>query len=267
MFVRRPAVADMFYPGNPDQLSEYLRSVIHNSTEKINPKAIIVPHAGYVYSGHVAAKAYSVIEPFDTYIVMGPNHTGLGGEISVFDGIYDMPFGKVYPDQDLIDKITENEYIGIDYYAHLQEHSIEVQLPFIDYITPNEYKVVTIVVGTQNVSKLYSAAETIAKVISESDKRVLMVVSSDMNHYENQEVTLKKDAIVIETMKKLDENELMRVCQLNGISMCGVAPSYIAVAASKMLGATKFTVLDHKTSGDINRDYSQVVGYLAAAIE
>jgi len=112
MFVRRPAVADMFYPGNPDQLSEYLRSVVHNSTEKINPKAIIVPHAGYVYSGHVAAKAYSVIEPFDTYIVMGPNHTGLGGEISVFDGIYDMPFGKVYPDQDLIEKITENEYIG-----------------------------------------------------------------------------------------------------------------------------------------------------------
>ncbi len=267
MFVRKPTVAGMFYPSDPMELKRYLESVIDKNAVKISPKAIIVPHAGYVYSGHVAAKAYSVIEPFDTYIVMGPNHTGLGAEISVFDGVYDMPFGQVYPDEELIQRIAENEYVDIDYYAHLQEHSVEVQLPFIDFVTPNDYRVVTIVVGTQNISKLYSTAETIANAISESNKRILMVVSSDMNHYENQEITLKKDALAIEKMENLDENGLMRVCQTNGITMCGVAPAYIAIAASKMLGATKCTVLDHRTSGDVNGDYSQVVGYVAAVIE
>ena len=267
MFVRKPAVAGMFYPSDANELKHYLESTIEKNATKTSPKAIIAPHAGYVYSGHVAAKAYSIIEPFDTYIVMGPNHTGLGSEVSVFDGVYDMPFGQVYPDEELVQKIAENEYVDIDYYAHLQEHSVEVQLPFIDFVTPNEYKVVTIVVGTQNIPKLYSVAETIAKAISESSKRVLMVVSSDMNHYANQEITLKKDALSIERMENLDENGLMRVCQANGITMCGVAPAYIAIAASKMLGATRCTVLDHKTSGDVNNDYSQVVGYVAAVIE
>ena len=267
MFVRKPAVAGMFYPADPIELKRYLESVIDRDAPKISPKVIIVPHAGYVYSGHIAAKAYSVIEPFDTYIIMGPNHTGLGAEISVFDGAYDMPFGRVYPDEELIRKIVENEYVDIDYYAHLQEHSIEVQLPFIDFINPNDYKVVTIVAGTQNISKLYSLAETIARVISESDKRILMVVSSDMNHYENQELTLKKDALALEKMESLDENGLMRVCQTDGITMCGVAPAYISIAASKMLGAKKCTVLDHKTSGDVSGDYSQVVGYVTAVIE
>ncbi len=267
MFVRKPAVADMFYPANPIQLKQYLDSVIDFSKEKISPKSIIAPHAGYVYSGHVAAKVYSVVEPFDTYIIMGPNHTGLGAEISLFDGAYSMPFGEVLPDEELISRIAENDYVDIDYYAHLQEHSIEVQLPFIDYITPNDYRVVTIVVGTQNPSKLYSLGETLSSVIKAAGKRVLIVVSSDMNHYENQEVTLKKDQMAINMMKNLDENGLLRVCRDNNITMCGVAPAYAAIVASKLLGATKFSVLDHRTSGDVSGDYSQVVGYLAAAIE
>lgn len=267
MFVRKPAVADLFYPGDANELNRYLESVVKDVQPKVKPRAIIVPHAGYVYSGHVAAKAYSVIEPFDTYIIMGPNHTGLGAEISVFDGVYSMPFGAVYPDEELIQRIAENSYVEIDYYAHLQEHSIEVQLPFIDYITPNSYKVVTIVVGTHNISKLYSVAETMAEAIKNSERNVLMVVSSDMNHYENHEITLKKDQLVIDALSRLDENEMMRVCQYHNITMCGVGPAYIAVSASKLLGAHKFTVLDHRTSGEVNGDYSQVVGYLSALIE
>ncbi len=267
MFVRKPAVADMFYPADPAELKRYLDAVMQPSDKKISPKSIIVPHAGYVYSGDVAAKVYSLIEPFDIYLIMGPNHTGLGAEISIFDGMYEMPFGTVKSNSRLIALLSENEYAEIDYYAHLQEHSIEVQLPFIDYITPHEYEVATVVVGTHNVAKLYSFAETVAKAISSMDKRVLMVVSSDMNHYEDQQTTIEKDRKAIAAIEKLDENELLRMCSSYSITMCGAAPAYVAIAASKMLGAEKVTVVAHKTSGDVNGDYSKVVGYAGIIIE
>ncbi|AEA33230.1 AmmeMemoRadiSam system protein B [Hippea maritima] len=267
MYIRKPAVADMFYPGSPSQLKAYLDSVMFQPDVKVKPKALIVPHAGYVYSGEVAAKAYSLIDSFDTYIVMGPNHTGLGAEISIFDGIYQMPFGDVEPDLELIESIAKNEYAQIDYYAHLQEHSLEVQLPFIDYISKKPYKIVPIVVGTHNVAKLYSMAETIAETIKDAGKDVLIVVSTDMNHYEDQTTTLIKDKNAIDMIKQLNENGLMRITQFKGITMCGVSAAYIAIAAAKILGANACTIVEHKTSGDVNSDYSKVVGYLSAYIE
>ncbi|WP_025270604.1 AmmeMemoRadiSam system protein B [Hippea sp. KM1] len=267
MQIRKPAVADLFYPASPEELHAYLNSVMFEPEKKIKPKALIVPHAGYVYSGEVAAKAYSLIDSFDTYIVMGPNHTGLGAEISIFDGIYQMPFGDVEPDIELIEAIAKNEYAQIDYYAHLQEHSIEVQLPFINYISKKPYKIVPIVVGTHNVAKLYSMAETIAEIVRNANKDILMVVSTDMNHYEDQTITLMKDKDAIGMLKQLDENGLMRITQLKGITMCGVSAAYIAIAAAKMLNAKSCQIVEHKTSGDVSGDYTKVVGYLSAYIE
>ena len=267
MLVRKPAVAGLFYPDSNDELQAYLKSVIKPVEKKISPVAIIVPHAGYIYSGATAASVYSLIESFDTYLIFGPNHTGLGADISLFDGIYEMPFGEVRPDSELIEKIAKGEYVEIDYYAHLQEHSIEVQLPFIDYISEGDYRIASIVVGTHNVAKLYSTAETIAKAIKEHNRSVLMVVSSDMNHYEDQNTTLIKDNKAIEAMKNLDENELLRITQAESITMCGVGGAYIAIAAAKMLGAKRFVEVDHRTSGEVNGDFDKVVGYLSAYIE
>ncbi len=268
MVVRKPAVAGAFYPGDIEELKRYLDSVLGKETIKIKPKAVIVPHAGYIYSGHVAAKVYDLLEPFETYIILGPNHTGWGEEISVFSGVYQMPFGDVETDDELARIIVDNSTARFDYYAHLQEHSIEVQLPFVDYISLGKpYRIVPIVVGTHNRKKLRMLGHAMAKAVYESHRDVLIVVSSDMNHYESQEITLKKDEIAIEAILRLDEEKLMDVVEAHNISMCGAAGSYAAIVAAKELGATEAHLVDHRTSGDVNGDYSQVVGYASLVIE
>ncbi len=267
MFIRKAVVAGAFYPSDIRELESYLNTVIKRNKNRIKPKAIMVPHAGYVYSGHIAAKAYSIIESFDTYIILGPNHTGMGEEISVFEGIYEMPFGNIETDNELIHNIINSSEAQTDYYAHFQEHSIEVQLPFINHISDKPYKIVPIVIGTHNKEKLKTLGVAIAKAVNASAKNILMVVSSDMNHYENQSITLQKDELAIEKIESLDENGLFDVVEHNNISMCGVACCYSAIIASKLLGAKRATLIDHQTSGDINKDYTQVVGYASIVIE
>jgi len=266
MLVRKPAVAGAFYPSDPDELNSYLRSVLEPLKRLYKPKSIIVPHAGYVYSGAVAAKAYRLIESFETYIIIGPNHTGWGEEISVFSGTYQMPFGDIETDDEIIKTLTEQSQARIDYYAHLQEHSIEVQLPFIEYITDKPYRIVPVVIGTHNREKLRQFGLAMAHAIEESHREVLIVVSSDMNHYEDHETTLQKDELAIEAIERLDEEALMNVVARYNITMCGVAGTYAAIIASKQLGATQAIAVDHRTSGEVNRDFSQVVGYLSMLI-
>jgi AmmeMemoRadiSam system protein B len=267
MLSRNPAVAGAFYPADSKEINSYLQSVFTPSHDKIHPKSIIVPHAGYVYSGHIAAKAYSLIDSFDTYIILGPNHTGLGEEISVFDGIYRMPYGDVEPDSEMIDAIISNcEYAKRDYLAHIQEHSIEVQLPFINYVTDKPYKIVPIVIGTHSRAKLKKLAGVLSSIIDQTSKDVLIVVSSDMNHYESQEITLQKDQMVLDKILTLDEESMFDAVESNGVSMCGVACAYAAILASKNLGASNAKLIEHATSGDVNFDYSQVVGYASIVI-
>ncbi len=267
MIVREAAVAGAFYPSSREKIKRYLDEIIKPAERKIKPKAIIVPHAGYIYSGHVAAKAYELIDSFDTYIIIGPNHTGLGEEISIFEGAYEMPFGEVRTDNELLYQIVENSTAKIDYYAHLQEHSIEVQLPFIEYISNKPYKIVPIVIGTHNKRQLSMLADAIANAISSAKKDVLIVVSSDMNHYESQEITLKKDTLALNKIEELDEEGLFDTVEQNNISMCGVAGSYVAIIAAKKLNAKQVSLIDHRTSGEVNGDYNQVVGYASVIIE
>ncbi len=268
MFVREAVVAGAFYPLPYSQTKQYLDSVIAYTDKKISPYSIIVPHAGYVYSGHIAAKAYGMIKDFDAYIILGPNHTGLGEEISIFKGVYRMPFGDVYSDDELIqDILSFSEFAKEDYFAHIQEHSIEVQLPFIDYISNKPYKIVPIVVGTHSRYKLKELGIALANAINNIQKDVLIVVSSDMNHYENEDITNKKDMMAIDKILQLDEDGLLDVVEKNNISMCGVACAYCSIVASKRLGAQKASLIEHKTSGNVNGDYSQVVGYASLAIE
>ncbi len=267
MFVREPVVAGTFYPKGWDDITNYLSSIIKPIKPKIKPKAIMVPHAGYIYSGYVAARAYELISSFDTYVIIGPNHTGLGEEISIFDGIYDMPFGRVESDRAVEEYILDRSPAKKDYYAHIQEHSIEVQLPFIEYISTSPYKIVPIIIGTHDRKKLKELGIALADAVRSFRKDVLIVVSSDMNHYEDQNTTLKKDNMAIDRMKELDEEGLFDVVERYNISMCGVAGCYVAIVATKLLKAKGAYLIDHRTSGDINKDYNQVVGYASVIIE
>ncbi len=267
MIVRKPVVAGTFYPLDKYDIDSYLNSVMIDVKHKKSPKAIIVPHAGYIFSASVAASAYSLLESFDTYIILGPNHTGLGKEISVFNGVYDMPFGKVNADEEICSLIVEHSSAEFDEYAHIQEHSIEVQLPFIDYISKNKYSIVPVVVATGNRKKLTSLANAIYNAVKLSDKKILIVVSSDMNHYEDQKTTLQKDDMAIREILNLDEESLLDTVLENDISMCGIAPAYCAIKAAKLLNASKGELIEHKTSGEVNGDYSQVVGYASILIE
>ncbi len=267
MFVRKAVAAGAFYPASWNETKNYLDSIIEPAKQKIKPKAIIVPHAGYVYSGWVAAKAYELIEGFDTYIVMGPNHTGLGEEISVFEGEYEMPFGNPETDSEIANLIIENSTAKRDVYAHLQEHSIEVQLPFIEHISNKPYKIVPIVIGTHNRQKLKRLGTAIANAIKSTNKDVLIVVSSDMNHYEDQETTLKKDTLALDKIISLDEEGLLDVVERYNISMCGAAPSYACIVSAKLLGSKKASLVAHRTSGEVNMDFNQVVGYASVVVE
>jgi len=267
MFVRKAVVAGAFYPASWDETKNYLKSIIEPAHQKLKPKGIIVPHAGYVYSGWVAAKAYELIDNFDTYIIIGPNHTGLGEEISVFEGEYEMPFGRLQTDNDILNLIVENSTAKKDIYAHLQEHSIEVQLPFIEYISSKPYKIVPIVIGTNNRQKLKKLGTAIANAVKSVKKDVLIVVSSDMNHYEDQETTLKKDTLALDKIGELDEEGLLDVVERYNISMCGAAPSYTCIIAAKLLGSNKASLIAHRTSGEVNMDFKQVVGYASVILE
>jgi len=267
MIVRDAIAAGSFYPGSLPDLKSYLDDVMGSKENKISPIAIMVPHAGYIYSGAVAAKVYSRLESYDTYIILGPNHTGLGAAISVFEGEFNMPYGAVKTDDEAVDYIIANSSAEIDAYAHINEHSIEVQLPFIDYISPHDYKVVPIVIGTLDSKRLSQLGHTISSFIKHSHKNILIVVSSDMNHYENEETTLKKDRMAIEKIEQLDEDDLLNTTERFNISMCGIACAYTAIVASKDLGAKKAELIEHRTSGEVNGDYDHVVGYAAIIIE
>ncbi|HHS48526.1 MAG TPA: AmmeMemoRadiSam system protein B [Desulfurella acetivorans] len=261
---RKPAVAGYFYPSDKKELNEYLNSVIrYKPIEK--PKCIIVPHAGYVYSGYIAAKAYSMIGPYDIYVILGPNHTGLGEYVSVFDGIYETPLGKVEPCESIINEITRNPLAKKDYLAHLKEHSIEVQLPFIQFTNQSSFCIVPIIVGTFDLDYLNNLGNALAKALD--DKNALIIVSSDFNHYEDQDTTLRKDNLAIEKILSLNPEELIGTINKNNISMCGANIAYVALIASLKLGAKKAKLIEHKTSFEVNGAREQTVGYASIIIQ
>ncbi len=213
----------------------------------------------------MAAKAYNIIEPYDIYVILGPNHTGFGEYISVFDGIYKTPLGQVKPCQSIIEEITRNSLIKKDRLAHINEHCIEVQLPFIQFTIKNNFCVVPIVVGLADLNVLWNLGDTIANVLK--SKNALIVVSSDFNHYEDQKTTIYKDNLAIEKILSLNEDEFVRTIEKYNISMCGANVAYAAIIASKKLGATSGMLIEHKTSFDVNGEKRQTVGYASIIIQ
>jgi hypothetical protein len=265
--IRQPVVAGQFYPASAKELRSVIASMVDEKAEKRDVIGVVSPHAGYVYSGPVAGAVLSRIKFKDTFILLGPSHTGRGKPFSIMtEGSWQTPLGQVEIDSELGKKILESSgHLREDAIAHQYEHSIEVQVPFLQYFKP-EVHIVPIVLGHASGDIYKEIGKEIAKVIKESKREVVIMASSDMTHYELQEVAAKKDKAAIEAMLALDEDGLLKRVEELGISMCGYAPVVALIAAAKELGAKSAELVKYQTSGDTTGDFSSVVGYAGIII-
>ena len=260
--VRQPAVAGRFYPADPDDLAAQVDAHLASTAKRKRVLGCLVPHAGYVYSGHVAGAVYSAIELPHRIIILGPNHTGRGQPLATaLAGGWATPLGDAKIDQALAAELASAiPQLSDDPLAHRFEHSIEVQLPFLQRAV-GEFRFVPICVGTSNLDALFALGHALANVIHNSDEPVLLICSSDLNHYEPDDITRIKDSRAIAPMLSLDAQSLHDAIHRERISMCGFAPAVATLAACAALGARQGTLIKHATSADINGDCSYCVGY------
>ena len=265
--IREYVVAGQFYPSNPENLKEDIERLKPKENSKVSAKGIIIPHAGYMYSGKVAVSTINKVKPKKKVIILGPNHTGIGETFSVFsEGEWKMPFGNIKIDASLARNIIgDASVIKEDYSAHLHEHSIEVELPILQYFF-GDFEFVPVVCGISGINQYQEVANRIYKAIINMQDDILIVASSDMTHYEDDSSARKKDSLAIESILKLDEKELIKRVEEYNISMCGIAPVSILLHCCKLLKASKAEVVLYQTSGDASGDYSSVVGYLGAIV-
>ena len=266
--IRSPVVAGQFYPGSPDGLRRMIESMVDKKTEKIEAIGLVSPHAGYIYSGAVAAAVISRVKFKDTFVILGPNHTGRGKAFSIMsEGTWKTPLGDIGIDSELGKRIlASSSYLEEDHVAHQFEHSLEVQVPFLQYFKP-DVRIVPMVIGHASGALYKKIGSELANAVKESKKGIIILASSDMTHYEPHETARKKDSQAIEAILDLDEDELLRRVDEFDISMCGYAPVVSLISAAKELGAKKAELIKYQTSGDTSGDYGSVVGYAGIIVK
>jgi AmmeMemoRadiSam system protein B len=266
-FIRPPAVAGRFYPNNPDRLLQEVRGYTVTTGEKLRALGCVVPHAGYVYSGHVAGAVYARLELPKTFIILCPNHTGMGQPLAIMsEGAWMTPLGNVRVDSALANALLQAfPQLSEDLVAHSAEHALEVQLPFLQALA-GDFSFVPLTVGVGQVEILEALGEAMARVISAQEQCPLIVSSSDMNHYESDKITRVKDHKAIDKILAVDARGLFDVVKRENISMCGYAPTVAMLTAAKRLGARQAQIIKYATSGDISGDRELVVGYAGIAI-
>ncbi len=265
--IRCPAVSGQFYSSNPVTLRDDIKGFIRTGINREKVIGLIAPHAGYMYSGAVAGSAYSTIQIPDTVIILGPNHHGFGARVAIFPhGEWITPLGSTRINDDLAQLIIRNSMqIEVDSAAHRYEHSLEVQLPFLQYINP-EVSVVPICIGPCIYEECRNLGIGIAKAILEYGKDALIVASSDMTHYESALKAKEKDQLALREIMALNPEGLLKTCIKENISMCGVIPATIMIVAALELGANRASLVKYSTSGDITGDNEQVVAYAAVTV-
>lgn len=269
--IRRPAVAGRFYPSDPDDLRAEVRAYLSQSPSNEQPplRAIgcIAPHAGYMYSGHVAGAVFARVQIPSRCVVLCPNHTGVGYALSIMSaGAWKTPLGEIAVDADMAQSFKERcPALEEDAAAHRAEHAAEVELPFLQLLQ-RELKFVPIAVGTGKFEILEELGKALADVISRRKDPVLIVASSDMNHYESDAVTRAKDHRAIERILTLDARGLYDVVTQQDISMCGFGPAVAMLTAARQLGATSAELVKYATSGDVSGDRKMVVGYAGVVV-
>ncbi|MBM3118146.1 MAG: AmmeMemoRadiSam system protein B [Chloroflexi bacterium] len=266
--IRNPIVAGQFYPGSPAGLKRMIESMVEPKAEKVEVVGLVSPHAGYVYSGSVAGAVISRIKFKDTFVILGPNHTGRGKTFSIMSkGAWRTPLGDVEIDSELGRRIlAASSYLEEDSAAHQYEHSIEVQVPFLQFFKSN-VRIVPIVLAHGDGAVYKKIGREMIGAIKESRRGVVILASSDMTHYEPHESAKRKDSKAIEAILALDEDELLKRVDELDISMCGYAPVVSLISAAKGLGAKEAELVKYQTSGDTSGDYSAVVGYAGIIIK
>jgi AmmeMemoRadiSam system protein B len=265
--VREPAVAGRFYPADPDRLRADVTSFLSPQETRVKAVGCIVPHAGYMYSGQVAGGVFSEMEIPARCIVLGPNHTGRGHPLAVMkEGGWRTPLGTVPIDSDLAAQLMQSfPAASEDSDAHRYEHAIEVELPFLQVCQP-DVRFVPIAIGTGQFVILQQLGEAIAEVIGAVNQPVMIVASSDMNHYADDATTRLKDAKAIDKILAMDAGGLYETIMNESISMCGYGPVVTMLTAASRLGAQKAELVQYATSGDTSGDRTTVVGYAGVVV-
>lgn len=265
--LRHAAVAGRFYPADRAALLEELASYLSPSEAAEPALGCIAPHAGYIYSGPVAGAVYANIKVPQRCVVLCPNHTGRGRPLAIMSsGAWQTPLGPVEIDSDLANALKQQfPLISEDSEAHRGEHAIEVQLPFLQKRSPH-LSFVPIALGTGNFETLEKLGESLAGVLKAQDEEVLIVASSDMNHYESDRVTRVKDHKAIERILEMDPPGLYEVVTQEEVSMCGFGPAIAMLTAAKQLGAVSASLVKYATSGDVSGDRDMVVGYAGVVV-
>jgi MEMO1 family protein len=266
---RPPTVAGRFYPDDPAELERQIASLTPPAGEPRGPAiACVVPHAGYRYSGHVAGAVYSRLKLPQRFLLLGPRHFPRGKPQAILsEGAWETPLGRAEIDAELASDIkAAYPRLCEDYVAHQTEHALEVQLPFLQSLA-GKFRFVPIALGPTDYPHLEALGYAVAEVLRRQHNPVLMIASSDMNHYESDEITRRKDGLAIERMVALDAAGLFDVVRREGISMCGFGPVVSVLTAARLLGATRAALVRYATSGDANGDRNEVVGYAGVIVE
>ncbi|HUL35316.1 MAG TPA: AmmeMemoRadiSam system protein B [Candidatus Eisenbacteria bacterium] len=262
--LRQPAVAGQFYPADRQELTHLIRNFTgqESTNEKVRARACLVPHAGYVYSGGVAGRVFARVALPHKIIIVGVRHSPPGAELAILsEGAWRTPLGDAPIDEELARRLKKAcPRLSEDSVAHRREHSLEVEIPFLQVLVP-QFSFVPIAVGTLRFSEVQELGVALAHVLQESREATLIVTSSDMNHYEDDRTTRIKDENAIEKMQSLDAQGLYEVCREERISMCGLGPAIATLTAMKALGVKSGELVCYATSGDVSGERDAVVGY------
>jgi MEMO1 family protein len=272
---RPPAVSGIFYPSNPLELQKSLEQSFLDmnfgpgrmppSLDRKKIYGIISPHAGYAYSGNVAANGYYQVSNmnYETVIITGPNHYGIGSGVATMrQSLWKTPLGDVEVNSDFADTISKNTVIDMDDFSHIRDHCLEVQLPFLQCIRKDDtFRIVPIIMNLQDIETAKDVGRTIAQAITSASTKALLIASSDFTHYEPNEEAHRKDLELIDTILSLDVSSFYAVLERLDISACGYGAIASIMVAVKELGASKAELLRYATSGDTTGDKSSVVGY------
>jgi AmmeMemoRadiSam system protein B len=266
---RSPAVAGLFYPDEPDSLRRDLNRCLEGSRPQTStPVALLAPHAGYLYSGRTAGRVYGSVEVPDHVLLLGPNHTGLGRPAAVWSqGSWRTPLGQVAVDEEVAaDLVGAHPALEADVAAHRREHALEVQLPFLQSRNPR-VTIVPVCLADRGLDLLLEMGAAMAGVLEvRPPGSWLIVISSDMTHFQPRDAARRQDELAIRRLEEVDAAGLYRTVRDHGISMCGVVPAVVGLAAAARLGATRGQLVDYSCSGDVTGDDSDVVAYAGLTI-
>jgi AmmeMemoRadiSam system protein B len=262
--LRLPAVSGRFYPSNPAELTALVRqyTASDQTTTPLRAKACLVPHAGYVYSGHVAGAVYARLEIQNRILILGVRHSPHGANAAILSsGAWRTPLGEALIDEPLAQALRAAcPLLREDSVAHSSEHSLEVQIPFLQTLQP-DFTFVPVALGAVRFEDLVTVGEAIGRVLAASSDEILLLTTSDLNHYENDATTRVKDRKAIDQILALDARGLYDTCRHEAISMCGLGPTVAMLTALQSLGTTRPELVRYATSGDVSGDLRTVVGY------